>query len=548
MRINSNISTSRFWPFILLAAGGVTYALTSAKWVHPFYAWLWPALLLCYTRLFTVRKKYLLLAATLFAAQYTAATGVVPAPWPVVVILSLINVGAMLLVFYIDAIVTKQNHHFLSTLAFPLLFTAKETIDAAGAGGSWWAIANSQFTFGWFAQLSAVTGIAGISFMVYWFGSVICWLLPGQPSRRQWRNGLLFFAGLLAVILTFGYYRNQVKATGPTVKIAGIAVPNTLLLQALHQDAYHTGITINPRITPGSAEMQKINTALAGFIEAPSHYTNALTAAVQMQDSLFTLSKQAALNGAQVIVWPEAAALLPRAMNDDFISRGREFAANNKVFLLLTMGVFDTGVITPTKMFLENKAILIGPAGDILNIFHKNFPVPFAERSTPGNGDIPVIQTRYGRLAVSICYDADMPGNMQQLSKKKADILLLPSGDWYNIDPFHSYMAAFRGIENGCAVFRQVSGGLSLATDSYGGVINSFDYFTPAPKIWYANMPVNRADTLYAKGGAWFGKICLAASVLLVVLLLLKALTRKFKTLRHKKIKRTLPATAAATI
>ena len=120
---------------------------------------------------------------------------------------------------------------------------------------------------------------------------------------------------------------------------------------------------------------------------------------------------------------------------------------------------------------------MLGPDGSVLTRFHKNNPVPMVEASQPGDGIIPVVQTPYGRLAVSICYDADQPEQMRQLGRQNADLLLLPSGDWYAISPFHTQMAVYRGIENGCSIFREVSNGLSIATDYRGKEAGSRDYF-----------------------------------------------------------------------
>ena len=180
-------------------------------------------------------------------------------------------------------------------------------------------------------------------------------------------------------------------------------------------------------------------------------------------------------------------------------------------------------------MFLENKTILISPEGSILNVFHKNHPVPYAEHSVPGDGKIPVINTPYGKLSVSICYDADMPGSIQQLGQNKADMLLLPSGDWYSISPYHSYMAMFRGIENGCTVIRQASGGLSLVTDYRGKKQASFNFYAPGEKLWLANIVTGHVFTVYSVIGEAFAYVCVGITVI-IVLFVIVSLVFKRKT------------------
>ena len=174
----------------------------------------------------------------------------------------------------------------------------------------------------------------------------------------------------------------------------------------------------------------------------------------------------------------------------------------------------ETGKITPGKKFVENKAVLIGPEGEVLHVLHKNKPVPMVENSEPGDQVVPVISIPNGLISTSICYDADFPGLMRQLGKKHSGLLVLPSGDWYAISPFHSYMAAFRGIENGCSVFRQVSGGLSMASDSRGRIIGTMDFYKPGEKYWMAQVPVHHEMTLYQVIGDSFAILCLVITAI----------------------------------
>ncbi len=116
-------------------------------------------------------------------------------------------------------------------------------------------------------------------------------------------------------------------------------------------------------------------------------------------------------------------------------------------------------------------------------------------------GKIPVIPTELGRLSPSICYDADFPQQMRQLGKSGTSLLMLPSGDWSAIAKYHAQMALFRAIENGCSIFRQTSGGLSVATDFRGKVYGQFDYYTPGNKMWLTALNIGPgADNLHLCG------------------------------------------------
>ena len=219
-----------------------------------------------------------------------------------------------------------------------------------------------------------------------------------------------------------------------TVKVAGLTAPTFGVLESLYKDVYHKNISIDPKIGQASKELQQVQSALKPFIENPDSikFANGYKALYRLHDSLFTLSQKAADKGAKIIVWSEGNGFMLSSMQESFIKRGEEFAVKNKVYLLMALAVLEPGKITPDKNFLENKTVLIAPDGNILNVFHKNHPVPFAEHAVPGDGTVPVIATPYGNISPSICYDADIPSTMQQLGKKKSDVLFLPSGDWYD--------------------------------------------------------------------------------------------------------------------
>ena len=202
----------------------------------------------------------------------------------------------------------------------------------------------------------------------------------------------------------------------------------------------------------------------------------------------------------------------------------------------MALAVFKSGKITPDKNFLENKTVLIAPDGNIINVFHKNHPVPFAEHAVPGDGTIPVIATPYGNISPSICYDADIPSTMQQLGKKKSDVLFLPSGDWYDIAPYHSYMAMFRGIENGLTVVRPTSGGLSLVTDYRGMQQASFDFYQPGEKLWTATIFTGHAFTLYSVIGNTFAYICITITISALLVLLIQIVANKKVSRKRRKL------------
>jgi apolipoprotein N-acyltransferase len=284
------------------------------------------------------------------------------------------------------------------------------------------------------------------------------------------------------------------------------------LLEAFYFDFSGKPLGLSPTDGPASAPMQRVNTALAAFIEHPDphRFRRSGAAMRQQQDELFRLSSRAAQQGAEVVVWSEANALLLKNDEPALIRRGQQLAALQGIWLCMPLGVIIPGTLTAQRYFLENKVIIIRPDGAIATTFYKNHPVPMAESSRPGDGIVPVLETPFGRLAASICYDADHISTMRQLGEQQAGLLVLPSGDWRSIAPYHSYMARFRAIENGCSLARPVSGGLSIFTDSRGRVLASRDAFIPGPNLTVIDLPVSSEQTLYNRLGDWLVYLSLA--------------------------------------
>lgn len=243
-----------------------------------------------------------------------------------------------------------------------------------------------------------------------------------------------------------------------------------------------------------------------------------------LQDSLFKRSHKEVVAGAKIISWSEALTFVIKSEEDEWIKKSQKFALENSVYFLMTMASITPGKVEMGKKFMENKAILFGPSGTILNIFLKNRPVPVVEPSVAGNGYVPVTGTSFGKLATSICYDADFPQLMQQLGRQHADILLLPSGDWKEISPYHAQMAAVRAIENGVSLLRTASGAQSIATDYHGRIIGSRNYYDEGDKVLIAYLPVKGVRTLYTLIGDAFAWLCTGG---LVVFMLISLKNRK---------------------
>ena len=534
---NQPFPVSSTFYFLILLVGTVSNVLVSAKWGIAGFAWIAPVCFLFFYRYAPMKRKFLWLFLGFSISSIVSSYDVAPFPIPVLIILGIIEALKISLIYIVDKIVRKKSRLFVSTLFFPAAFVVLEYINTKIGGGIWWSIANSQFSFQPMIQLASVTGMWGISFMIYWFASVVIWILESVYAGRSYNTGVIIYGSVLGAALLFGFLRLNIKQSEnlKTVRVSGLSVPVFGFLENVYKDFCGKEVMINPRSSIVSKELQSVTSAEIPFIETVDtiKFRNGFAAMHSINDSLFALSQQAADQGAKIITWSEANALVFEFEDAALISRASAFASKNKVYLLTAAAIIHPGKITPGKKFLENKATLFGPDGRVLNVFHKNNPVPMAEASIPGDGVIPVIETPYGKISTSICYDADFPTQMSQLGKNKSDVLLLPSGDWSAIAPYHTYMAAFRGIENGTTIVRQASGGLSAVTDYRGKVLHSFDFYKPGAKIWTSEISIGHVPTVYNVIGDAFAYLCIKFTVFVLAWLLVSTVSSRFARKRR---------------
>jgi apolipoprotein N-acyltransferase len=145
-----------------------------------------------------------------------------------------------------------------------------------------------------------------------------------------------------------------------------------------------------------------------------------------------------------------------------------------------------------------------------------------------GDGRVPVIATKDGRMATAICYDADFPEFVRQAAQGAADLLIVPANDWKEITEVHFQMLAFRAIETGVPVVRAAASGLSGAFDPWGRVLGVADYFAAGDGTMTAQVPLGGVGTLYARTGDLFAWLCVAGLVMALALAAVSTLSTRF--------------------
>src|SRR5689334_11461141 len=244
---SSNMPAPKLLCAGLLVAGAAGSILLSPKWAVPVMAWVAPACMLFYFRYATVKFKVWWFILALLVAQIISSYDVAPFPLPVLAIISVIDILKTLAIYLMDRWFSKRSSHFITTFVFPVAFVTKEYFDTIFAGGTWWSIANTQYSFHWLTQLASVTGLAGISFLIYWFASVAIWCIANFGDKRKFSKGLFIYASVFAAVVVFGAIRfNSNKITDKSiVRIAGVTVPTINLTENIYKDVTHQNISVD---------------------------------------------------------------------------------------------------------------------------------------------------------------------------------------------------------------------------------------------------------------------------------------------------------------
>ena len=234
-----------------------------------------------------------------------------------------------------------------------------------------------------------------------------------------------------------------------------------------------------------------------------------------INDDLLQRSEREAIAGAKIIIWGEANAFVFKEDEPALIQRAAEIARTYEIYLGVAVGTWNAAGAKP----LENKLVLLDPTGNVVWENWKAIPVPGGEAaiSALDDGLLKTAETPYGRLGGVICFDMDFPGFLEQAGQANVDIMLVPSNDWKEIDPWHSHMARVRAIEQGFNLVRHTSKGLSVAADYHGRVLNSMDHYTASDRVLISQVPTRGRATIYSRIRDSFAWLCAVGLLVLAV-------------------------------
>lgn len=471
--------TAILWPSV----GVLLFLLSNGRWAVPIAAWLAPAVLLHWTRRQPVLRGYVVLSVLLACANSIAWSGTA-SPWWVPAALG----PAIGLVYLADRCVVARlaprlgRDHLLLTLVFPLAYTALDfVLSRLSPLGSIGALGYTQYPDLALVQLASLTGVWGLTFVVAWFAPVAeaLWTgaLAGDP---RWMTPVVF---AVTVVLVLGYGGSRLAlatAEGASVRVAGI----TLVDREISRD-------LETAQALGQDEFGRANEE------------------IRERGRAAVLREAAA--GAQLVLFSETSIRGEDSQEGELVSWGAALAREARTTLVVPL-YLSSGV---DEGLDRNLLVVLDPSGDVV-LRHVKYGSAALEGIVPGSGVLGFAELPFGRLGAVICRDLDFPATVQQAGAAGADLVVAPSFDWIEIDPFHTQYAVFRGVENGFSLVRQTGDGLSIATDPYGRVVAATDQFQSSSHVMVAVVPTTGVRTLYGLLGDWFGWVSLVALVLVV--------------------------------
>ncbi|MBK9752708.1 MAG: hypothetical protein IPO88_04230 [Nannocystis sp.] len=454
-------------PWLWLALGALLLAASQMRFGLGVLAWVAPLPFLRYRRGSSGWRAGVALGAASFVGWTLAVAKIVTAPLPIA--MSVLFSAPIALVlstpFFLVGPLRRGFGERGAALGFAALMVAGEwVLHAALPFGVWGAAGNTQLGHIDLLQLASVTGLHGVSFLVYLVAASLESVLavPSRPQR-------VFALGAVAVVVA-------VMGVGQ----ARLALSSASGTEQRRVAAIGTDSTVGIGPLPDAEALARVE---AGLLRR---------------------TREAARAGASLIVWTEAATMVWPADEAAFQARVGEVARELGVVIVAAYVM----PVAEAPLRYHNRYAMFTSEGAVAHVYDKHHPVP-GEPAIAGTTPMPLyVDPGLGRLSGAICYDYDFPRLGLAHAALGVDLVALPASDWRGIDPIHTEMAAVRAIEGGQSIVRSTRFGLSAGIDPYGRLRGSLSHFDGVQRVLVMDLPHHGICTVYGAIGDVFGPGC----------------------------------------
>jgi apolipoprotein N-acyltransferase len=355
-------------------------------------------------------------------------------------------------------------------------------------------------------QITSVTGIYGLSFLMVCFNSLLAWTDGAAAPRLRTRIAIL------------------VSATVALLLLCAMA----------------------PRLVPATSANHLARAVQLNFPESSSYENNWFQQHAAEMHEVERLSLKSDGGKPDLLVWPEAPA--------PFSEEDTQFATLASSLAIHLDHPFLAGVVEWHRapdagggpyghQVPYNSAVLIDAQGQRVYTYDKIHLVPFGEYepfpllqrvvanvSSEVGGFAKGTEYAVGKLpggnsfGTFICYEAIFPGEIRTFANDGAQLFINISNDgWFGRSAAaeqHLRMVRVRAAENRRWIIRSTNNGYTVSIDPYGRIYRPL----PPDVRAAANLPYDfRTDkTIYTRFGDWFAWLCVAISAMLFLWTLVK--------------------------
>jgi apolipoprotein N-acyltransferase len=356
------------------------------------------------------------------------------------------------------------------------------------SGFPWVLLGYSQTTVLPIAQIASVVGVFGVSALVALVSAAISYVVAVR-SRESMITLLCITVGV-AAIAAWGSHR----LAHPTLREQGTSVRVALVQGNIPQD-------------------EKWDAARAN----------------QIFETYLAMTREAANQGAQFVIWPESAT--PFFFEEDRAAGDRIRQLVRETGIELLFGSDQVEHTDPPRYY--NAAFLIRRDGSTAAVYRKLHLVPFGEfvplkrllffvgtlvegagDFTPGQAMV-MLPAGFGTISTAICYEIIYPGLVRSSVLAGSRLLTTITNDaWYGYSsaPYqHFLQASMRAIEQGRYLARSANTGISGIVDPYGRVVQQSRIFERTVMIGDVRMLDDR--TVYGRIGDACAYMCAALTL-----------------------------------
>jgi apolipoprotein N-acyltransferase len=413
--------------------------------------------------------------------------------------------GAIVIIALVPAVqcwlyrVVSRRSQVIGIVLWPLLWIAFDYIRTFSEFNFPWSdFAYTQSYYLPLIQISDITGLYGVSLMVYIVNALIYSAIRLKP-RKSRRLILLSVAfGLPLSFLIYGVIRMPAQSEPGTMKIA-IAQGN-----------------IGPDI-----KWENGGDKLS-------------------YDTYIELSRQASAESARIVVWPETA--LPFYLLHEPGRYQTLKSLIDSIDINLFTGLPEYERVGKSEYIYFNAAALFQPGNHPVQTYSKIKLLPMSER-IPFSGRFKILKDVHlgqadfsaGRqptvfnldslkFACLICFESAFPDYCAEFCRNGASFLIVITNDmWFGPSsiPFqHARMSIFRAIENRVPIVRCANTGVSMFIDRWGRAANQTRTFVKALEI--NKIRPEQSSSFYNRHGNWLPFGCLTLIPLIIAIAFLR--------------------------